>query len=204
LSADHRFASADRRFDVAILAGGRSRRMGRDKAALLLEGRTLLDRQLALAWSLAPEEVWVSGRAQAELGGVRARGLPDESPGQGPLGGLVTVLRATRAAHVLVLAVDMPALDAGLLARLLARRTGATGVVPRTRAGWEPLAAVYPRALLGPAEAALVAGRRALHGLVEAAIAAGQLAAWDVEPADEAAFTNWNEPGELPADLRGR
>jgi molybdopterin-guanine dinucleotide biosynthesis protein A len=178
--------------------------MGRDKAALLLEGRTLLERQLALAWSLAPEEVWVSGRAQAELGGARARGLPDESPGQGPLGGLVTVLRATRAPHVLVLAVDMPALDAGLLARVLARRTASAGVVPRSRAGWEPLAAVYPRAMRGPAEAALAAGRRALHALVEAAIAGGQLAAWDLDPADEAAFTSWNEPGELPADVRDR
>lgn len=184
-------------FEVAVLAGGRSARMGRDKAALALGGRTLLARQVALAWALGPAAVWVSGRAQAELGDLSARGLPDDAPGLGPLGGVATVLGRVRAPHVLVVAVDMPALTAALLGRLLARRRAGVGAVPRTRRGWEPAAAVYPRALAPAATAALAAGRRALRGLVEDGVRAGRLVALEVGADEERALRSWNTPEDV-------
>lgn len=165
-----------------------------DKALLQVEGRTLLERQVALLRALRPDVVWVSGRTQGELGALPACGLPDEVAGQGPLGGIATILAATRAAQVLVVAVDMPALTEAFLAALIARRAQGAGVVPRTRAGWEPAAAIYPRELLAPARAALAEGRRALHALVDEAVAAGQLTSLDVSPEDERLLKSWNTP----------
>ncbi len=184
-------------FDVAILAGGRSTRMGFDKALLVVEGRTLLERQVALAWSLGPREVWVAGRTDTELAGWRARGVSDAQPGQGPLGGLAAVLEIVDAPHVLVLAVDMPALTEAFLRRLLAVRAPGVGVVPRTRRGWEAVAAVYPRELAPLVRAALVAGRRAMHSLVEEGVAAGLLRAWPVATEEEGQLINWNRPQDV-------
>jgi molybdopterin-guanine dinucleotide biosynthesis protein A len=171
--------------------------MGTDKALLKLDGITLLERQVALARSLSPEEVWIVGRAPAGVREPRARGLPDDVPGEGPLGGLASVLRATHADHVLLVAVDMPALTAEFLRLLLEQRADGVGVVPRTRGGWEPVVAIYPRALAAPARAALEQGRRSMHAFVDAAMTAGRLVALDVEPRHEPLLVNWNAPGDL-------
>ncbi len=189
--------SCDRPFAVAVLAGGRSSRMGRDKALLVHAGRTLLERQVMLAWTLTPREVLVVGRNQSELGGLNARGLPDAQPGRGPLGGLATAFAATTAEHVLLLAVDMPALTAAFLARVLAQRSPGVGVVPRAAAGWEPTAAVYPVTLATMANARIAAGRLALRGLVEEAVADGRLRALPVEADELALLVNWNCPADL-------
>lgn len=187
-------------FDVAILAGGRSTRMGRDKALLPFEGGTLLERQVALAWSLSPREVWIVGRTEAGFHRPPARALPDDVPGQGPLGGLATALRSTRADHVLLLAVDMPSLTAEFLRRVLDGRGDGVGVVPRSGGRWEPVVAVYPRALAASARSALDQGRRSLHAFVDAALAVGRIVALDVAPECAAVLSNWN----TPADLRRR
>jgi molybdopterin-guanine dinucleotide biosynthesis protein A len=189
--------SCDATFAVAILAGGASMRMGRDKALLVHEGRTLLERQVALARRLGPQEVFVVGRTQAALGALRACGLPDAQPGQGPLGGLATVLAAMTTDHVLTVAVDMPALTPEFLGRLLAARAAGVGVVPRTARGWEPTVAVYPRDLADEARRALACGQRALHRLVEAAVAGGRLRGFVVEAGDEGVLVNWNTPEDL-------
>ncbi len=183
--------------DVAVLAGGRSSRMGRDKALLTIEGVTLLARQVALAWALSPAEVWVVGRSEAEVRGLRARALEDDVPDQGPLGGLATVLRATSAEHVLLLGVDLPALTAGLLRALLGARAPGVGVVPRLRGRWEPVVAVYPGALAAPARAAVADGRRSMHAFVEEAVRAGRLVPLEVGADEERLLVNWNVPADV-------
>jgi len=189
--------SSDAPFAVAVLAGGRSTRMGRDKALLVLGGRTLLARQVALAWELGPAEVWVAGRAQAELGGLDARGIPDAVPGAGPLGGLAAALEATQAHHVLLLAVDMPALTAAFLGRVLAARAAGVGAAPRTPRGWEPTAAVYPAGFAPAVRDALDAGRLGLRALLDDAAAAGTVRALSVERRDEHLLANWNTPADV-------
>lgn len=186
-------------FAVAVLAGGRSSRMGRDKALLVHEGRTLLQRQVDLAWSLEPQEVFVVGRPQPELGALRARGLSDDRPGLGPLGGLATVLAAAAAPHVLVLAVDMPALTPGFLRRLLAGRRAGLGLVARTARGWEPMLGLYPTALARMAAEAVAAGRLGFGRLVEQAVHAGMLGGLEVGSEEQSVLENWNAPGDLPA-----
>jgi molybdenum cofactor guanylyltransferase len=137
-----------------ILAGGKSIRMGRDKAFLELEGETLLARAMRLAATLA-SEVRLVGDPQKLLpfGPV----VQDIFPERGPLGGIHAALANSSAELNLMLAVDLPFVEPRFLAYLLsaASQSGAAVTVPRTPDGWQPLCAVYRRDFGTPAERAL-------------------------------------------------
>lgn len=94
-----------------LLAGGASRRMGRDKALLQWQGRPLLDHVRARLWAAGCEAV-VTSRAAPGC-------IADYYPGRGPLGGIHAVLRRRPAAGYLVVPVDMPLLSAALLRELI-------------------------------------------------------------------------------------
>ena len=135
----------------AILAGGQSTRFGgRDKSALLLDGRPILDHQIA-ALTPAVDEVLI-------VGGPRAT-IHDIVPGCGPLGGLHAALTAAHGGAVLMVACDMPYLSTPFLTYLLSFATEADIVVPQSERGYHPLCAVYTRACLEPV-AARLADRR--------------------------------------------
>lgn len=100
-----------------VLAGGLSSRMGRDKALLAWQGRPLIERQLAVLRAAGVDDVRVSGD-RAAYGGIA-----DAIPQAGPLGGLAGVARAqAEDVDLLVVPVDMPLLQAGLLQRLRTER----------------------------------------------------------------------------------
>ena len=126
-----------------ILAGGRSRRMGRDKADLQVGGQSLLVRT-ACVLSEVVDEILVVGRdsfSSALPHSVRA--VPDEVPGIGPLGGLLSGLRRTTYPYAVVVACDLPFLDAGVLRHLLTLAPGYDAVVPFVGGHNQPLHAVY-------------------------------------------------------------
>ncbi|HVA62266.1 MAG TPA: molybdenum cofactor guanylyltransferase [Terriglobales bacterium] len=131
-----------------MLAGGASRRMGTDKAALHWQGRPLLDHMLGLARLAGVTELAVAGpHAPADV--VR---LDDVVAQRGPIGGLLAVLRWRP--RVLVLACDMPQLTPDLLRFLWQRASAfAGGTLP---AG-QPLCAVYTRELLPWLQAVIAA-----------------------------------------------
>lgn len=130
---------------AAIMAGGRSRRMGRDKAALALGGIPMLER-VALAAHGAGMAVIVVGRERPEwwtLEGVRF--IDDDAPDTGPLGGIATALRVAGAA-VLALACDMPLVTTEAIAWLqaeAAKREICDGLVTQSGSESEPLFAIY-------------------------------------------------------------
>lgn len=127
-----------------VLAGGKSSRMGRDKALIEIDGRTLLDRALDL---LDPHctELLVIGERE-KYGHVGPFVIADEWPGKGPLGGIATAMRYASNDMLLVVACDMPHLTARLLELLKAQLGNATdAVVPRHAGFIEPLAAAYRR-----------------------------------------------------------
>src|SRR5579859_2722211 len=106
---------------AAILTGGRARRFGGvDKAALLVDGRSILDRQIAaLAGISAISKIFLVGGAGHH---AAAESIADTIADSGPLAGIHSALMAARAAgddHVFVLACDMPDVSTAFIAYLL-------------------------------------------------------------------------------------
>ncbi len=180
-----------------VLAGGKSRRMGRDKAFVELEGNTLVRRQAALLAAAGCTEILISGRADVDYGVGGACVVLDPAPDRGPLGGLVAALRAMRHDRLLVLAVDLPRMSRDFLQRAVSAGAAGMGVVPYGIHGYEPLAACYTRSLRAPAEAALASARLSLQALMAEAEAAGLVRRLPLSPADERLFENWNSPDEV-------
>ena len=118
--------------------------MGRDKALLTLDGRSLVERTVRVLGAVV-EDVMVVGRAYPLPGDLRARCIQDERPGAGPLGGLYTGLRHVAHDHVVVVACDLPFLSASLLQYLLEQAPGHEAVVPRVDGRAQPTHAVYAR-----------------------------------------------------------
>ena len=96
-----------------VLAGGRSQRMGVDKARLLWRGRTLLEHATGMLREAGCSRVLVSG----DYPGYAC--VPDQFPDRGPLGGLASIVGHAGEARWLVVAIDQPLLDASMLRALL-------------------------------------------------------------------------------------
>jgi len=184
---------------IAVLAGGESRRMGRDKASLIWQGQTLLERMAQTARQVVPQAL-VAGRARPDhwtLPG--AVFLPDARPGEGPLRGLEAALAFAAPAAVLAVACDMPLLSADALRWLLAQtpasRPPRDGLAVRNNGQWEPLFSVYFAHCLPRVREHLALGRRSLHRLIEA----GNFASVDAPPWVCAQLVNVNTPADLAA-----
>jgi len=153
---------------AAVLAGGASRRMGRDKATMAVGGAALASVALAAAARVASPVVLVAPEGHPARR-LAARVVAD--PGQGPLAALAAALAALEAGQVLVLAGDHPGLRVELLAHLVRLAPRGEAVACRRGPRLEPLVAVYQRAqALAAAEARLAAaaGDRSLLGLLAA------------------------------------
>jgi len=136
---------------LVIQAGGRSQRMGEDKALKLFLGRPLIQRVVERTAPIA-DEVLLTTNHPEWYGFLGVRLVPDLIPGLGPLGGLYTALASATHPTVAVVACDMPFANATLLeqaARTLVEQE-ADIVLPRTAKGLEPLHAVYRRSTCLP------------------------------------------------------
>ena len=186
-------------FSAAVLAGGRSRRMGRDKAFLPMppEGEPLISHQAAMLRSLGTDDLLISGHAGIDYGLTDARIVTDSVIDCGPLGGLAAVLAAARHPRVVIIAVDLPHMTAAYLNKILTACSGCTGVVPLGKMGYEPLVAVYPKRFLPRIEAALAAGDLSLQPLIQAAVKDSILLPLPIDEGEAPLFTNWNAPGDL-------
>ena len=172
-----------------ILAGGNSRRMGRDKAQLPTANGTWLEtlhERLAAA-GLVPAVV---GRRPPP--GASWYGIDDDHPGHGPLGGLATALR-TFDEECLVCAVDMPLLSLAALQWLVHLPGEPHGIVPRSAHGLEPCFARYTPALLPAINTALANGQRSLQRLA----ADESVTVIDLPDRFRKEVTNINTPEEL-------
>ena len=149
---------------AAILAGGWATRFdGRDKSALVVGGRSILERQLAELSQLTADILLVGGHAVDR----RLRAIQDTVPGCGPLGGLHAALTAAKGETTIVIACDMPYVTVSLLAYLADLTREADAAVPRTARGYHPLCAAYTRICLEPAARRLADGRWKLIELLD-------------------------------------
>lgn len=140
------------RYAALIMAGGKSTRLGRDKASETLLGRPLLQHVIDRVSRVVDEIVVVKARGQTlpeTSSPLPLRVIEDLYPDCGPLGGILTGLSATNAERCLAVACDMPLLSEPLLQELLRRSAGYDVVMP-VLAYPEPLHAVYSRACIAP------------------------------------------------------
>lgn len=186
-----------------VLAGGKSARMGTDKAFVTFDGRTLLVRALDVVRSVTPE-VRIVGDPDRFAPFVPV--IEDIFPGCGPLGGIHAALRSSSADLNLIVAVDMPFVTPDLLRYLVerARNSSAIVTVPHCGAGNQPLCAVYRREFADLAQKALKQGRFKIDSLFTdestEVIGAEQL---EEKGFSQEMFRNLNTPEEL-AEARSR
>lgn len=147
-----------------VLAGGKSSRMGQDKAFMQLGGRTLLAHALERAQA-ATGNAWIVGSKEkfSAFGPV----VEDVYSGRGPLAGIQAALAGTRTELNLITALDMPFLKLDFLKYLInrARASPAAVVLPRAGGGWQPLCAVYRRDFAEVAQRSLSAGKNKVDAL---------------------------------------
>ncbi|HET8909960.1 MAG TPA: molybdenum cofactor guanylyltransferase [Ktedonobacteraceae bacterium] len=206
LTEENRTSERDQRPACIILAGGQSRRMGRNKALLPvpgLSGVSFAQHLVSLCMELTGEVLLVAADAAAAEMYThsiipRPRVVFDDIPNQGPLMGLYCGLKAIRSSHALVAAVDLPALQPNLVNFLLTQPTKDELVVPLVGGYPQVLLALYPRSILPIIARCLEQGRhnpRALLDLVPVRyLDEAQLAA--VDPGLRS-FLNVNTPQDL-------
>lgn len=174
-------------FDGVVLAGGRSLRMGTDKASLTWRGQPLLQHMRGLLAQAGAARVWISGPQPGP------DGLPDRETGLGPLGGLLTLAQTQADGVYLLVPVDMPLLSAALLRRLAAAVTNDHAVPSAIWAGY-PLPLCLRLDAAARAAITELAGQssrarslRALHALLGGS-------ALPLDEGDAAGLINCNTP----------
>jgi molybdopterin-guanine dinucleotide biosynthesis protein A len=199
-----------------VLSGGRSRRLGQDKALLRLwgaAGPTLLEATVAHLAAACDEVLVVTDRPR-DWPALPARVAYDRWPGGGALGGIYTGLEEARYPFILAVACDMPFLSRDLLRSMAARRRDYDVLIPRwgrsatDPAGQvEPLHAIYGRPCLEPMRARLEQGERRIVSFFSAVhvcyLDEDELARFDPY---RRAFRNINTPEDLAGvrDLLGQ
>ncbi|NJE33963.1 molybdopterin guanine dinucleotide synthesis protein B [Megasphaera sp. SW808] len=163
---------------LIILAGGRSSRMGRDKASLPWRGATLLTDLLLRSQAINFDEIVVSANRPPDLSALplnlaaRVRVVADDCQDCGPLGGMEAAFRACTCSYYLVLSVDLPFYDFSPVKQLLPELAQMSPVdlfLPMSKSRPQPLAAVYRReAALEAVQAALNAGKRRVLSIADA------------------------------------
>jgi molybdopterin-guanine dinucleotide biosynthesis protein A len=184
-------------FTAVLLAGGESRRMGRDKAAVVFRDEPLWRRQLRILRDLGPAKVFVSARTESSWLPDDTELLLDEPPSRGPLSGLTKAFARMQTSHLVVLAVDMPFVTREELRLLCSMATEGCGVVPVIGERAEPLAAIYPREAEPDFIAALAGPDLSLQPLVRKLAAADKIRMFSVPEEDQPLYRSVNTPGDL-------
>jgi molybdopterin-guanine dinucleotide biosynthesis protein A len=151
---------------LIILAGGQSRRMGRDKAALAAGNETLLARIITRLTPVVDEVILAGGPPLSLPKGVRS--VADRYPATGPLAGIHAGLLAIQGDRALVIACDYPDVDPGIVRLLQAYAAGVEAVVPRLAGQAHGLCALYRPAVASRAAGLINAGERRVSALLEA------------------------------------
>jgi molybdopterin-guanine dinucleotide biosynthesis protein A len=186
---------------AAVMAGGKSRRMGRDKAWLDLgDGRPIVQHVIDVLREVADEVFLVANDERFATLGLRV--VPDRFPEGGALGAIATGVGAAAHDRVLVAACDMPFLRAEVFRLLVERSEGYDAVVPRIGTDLETFHALYAKACLPAMERALSQGRLRVISFFDDVriLELGEDELRRVDP-ELRSFTNVNTPEELRAAI---
>lgn len=178
-----------RPFSGIILAGGHSRRMGHNKAELLLGEKTLLQHQVEKMQALGIDDILLSGAGCPQIPGTCV--IPDELPNRGPLGGLHACLRAAVYPTSLVLSVDVPLVPLSALSHLCKAHTEGITIL-RHEEKEEPLIGMYDSKLVENIAKLIETKSAPVRALIEDA----PLACWDYAGPEEL-LHNCNTPKDI-------
>jgi molybdopterin-guanine dinucleotide biosynthesis protein A len=183
---------------AVLLAGGKSRRMGEDKATIVFRNVPLWQTQLGLLQKLQLQELFISAQTDPPWRPADIEFVPDDQPSRGPLSGIAAALsRIKGSGHLLVLAIDMPFMTESYLRALCKKVERGSGVVPLIENRAEPLAAIYPRDAHDDVAGALSSSDFSLQSLVGKLVATGKLRPIEVSEKEKAFFRNLNQPDDL-------
>lgn len=127
-----------------VLAGGQSRRMGKDKRVLQWEGTKFLDKVCLIMADLFDEVLLVTATEDYPCGHLPVRSVPDAIPQKGSLGGLFTGIKEASHSSVFVVACDMPFLNYSVISRLCGLAESDVLVV-KLSTGFQPLHGRYSK-----------------------------------------------------------
>ena len=182
-----------------ILAGGKSSRMGQNKALMSLDGKRLVDRVVEVMRSVFDDLLMVTNTPDvyADLGMPMVRDVWHE---KGSLGGVYSAIYHVATPYCLVVACDMPFLRAAVLHYLITQMAGYDVVVPDVLGELQTLHAIYSKACLQPIERRLEAHRLRIVGFFPD-VRVRTVTASELEPYDPEflAFQNLNTPEEFQA-----
>ncbi len=147
-----------------ILAGGESRRMGQDKASMILDGKSLLEHVTATMQSIFPK-VLISVRRLRE--NVDTPQVCDEFEASGPLAGIIATFGQVDTPWIFAVACDMPFVSEAVIRYLATLRASHQAVVPVVQNHIQPMAAFYAANTLDLMKESLVAGDKSLRGIFE-------------------------------------
>jgi len=184
---------------VLLLAGGKSRRMGVDKATMLIGGKPLWQRQIGVLNEVHPNALWVSAQDAPPWCPIGIDQVLDQPPSRGPLSGVVAALSRLRTSHLLVLAIDMPRMTAEHLRKLWSLARSRTGVIPAHNNSLEPLCAIYPANVLLTAETALEGRDWSLQSFCQELISRCEAQRYELGFDERQLYLNMNTPAELLA-----
>ena len=181
---------------AAILAGGKSRRMGRDKSLLTIRGEALI-LHVARALRRIFPDTFVVANEPAPYEAMGFEVTPDSLPGNDALGGLHAAVSRADDSHVFVVGCDMPFLQPALLRAMADLGEGWDVVIPLRDGYPEPLCALYGKACEAPIRRRIAAGQLKMIGFHQDVrvlrIEEKRWRAWDPEGLS---FGNLNTPEE--------
>ena len=140
--------------NASILVGGKSSRMGSNKAFLELKGKTFIELQIELLREMF-DEIFISANTSSEYEYLNLPIFKDIYPGKGPLGGIYTSLINSSSLHTFMLACDMPFVGPELIKHLKDLTKEYDVVIPKSEKGLEPLHAFYSKNCIDPIKRSL-------------------------------------------------
>ncbi len=140
--------------NAVILVGGKSSRMGTNKAFLELKGKTFIELQIELLREMF-DEIFISANTSSEYEYLNLPIFKDVYPGKGPLGGIYTSLINSSSLHTFMLACDMPFVVPELIKHLKDLTKEYDVVIPKSEKGLEPLHAFYSKKCIDPIKRSL-------------------------------------------------
>ena len=184
---------------AVLFVGGESRRMGVDKATLLIAGEPLWARQLRILRELKPEKILISARTRTMWCPPEIEVVLDEPPSRGPLSGLNAALKQIQTTHLLALAVDLPQMNVAQLQKLWRQAGADCGVMPGIGQELEPLCAIYPGGTvsLAAVAAALAGPDFSLRHFARGLIDRRRMTVMAVSDSERGCYLNVNTPAAL-------